>query len=75
MYTARTWVTSQRDGATYHTAESVTRWIKGEGEFPILSWRQNSPDLNPLDYSARGILEPNIFGTNPKPKAGQGRAI
>ena len=67
--------TFQQDGATSHTAKSVTKWIKDEGKFPILPWCPNSPDLNPLDYAAWGILEPRVFDANPKTEVELRRAI
>ena len=62
--------TFQQDGATSHTAKSVAKWIKDEGKFPILPWRPNGPDLNPLGYAARGILERRVSDANPETEVG-----
>ena len=62
--------TFQQDGAASHTAKSVTKWIKDEGKFPILPWRPNGPDLNPLGYAARGILERRVSDANPETEVG-----
>ena len=51
----------QQDGATAHTAKSITKWIKEQGKFRLLEpWPSNSPDLNPLDYGIWSIAEEKV---------------
>ena len=64
----------QQDGAVSHTAKSVTKWIKDEGEFPIPPWRPGSPDLSPLDNAAWGVFEPKVSDADPKTKVELRRA-
>ena len=66
--------TFQQDGAASHTAKSVAKWIKDEGKFPIVPWFPNSPDLNPPDYAAWGILERRVSDANPETEVGVRRA-
>lgn len=49
----------QQDGAPSHTANMIQEWCRREiPEFITKEeWPPSSPDLNPMDYAAWGILE------------------
>lgn len=38
----------QQDGASCHTAKTVTSWLK-EMKIPVLEWPSSSPDLSPIE--------------------------
>ena len=52
----------QQDGASSHTANATQAFIASK--FPRFwaqnEWPPNSPDLNPLDYFARGYLQAEV---------------
>lgn len=61
QYGRRPW-TFQQDSAPSHSARVNQEWLKNEvpGFISTAQWPPKSPDLNPLDYCAWGILESKI---------------
>ena len=53
----------QQDGAPAHRArDTVTMLQRETPEFiPPEMWPPNSPDLNPVDYSIWGMLQPRVY--------------
>lgn len=40
----------QQDNASFHRAGNVKDWFgEYEGDFTLLRWRSNSPDINPIE--------------------------
>ena len=58
--------TFQQDNAPIHTARTTQQYCEEEFSDFISAeeWPPLSPDLNPLDYCIRGIMEPKV---NAKP--------
>jgi len=55
--------TFQQDNATAHRAgDTVEFFFRNTPDFILpLPWLPNSPDLNPVDYEARGVLQQNVY--------------
>ena len=51
--------TFQQDGAPAHTSKRAQDWLKENVPWmwPKEMWPPNSPDLNPLDYFFRSVIE------------------
>ena len=60
--------TFMQDGASSHTANKAQEWCKSN--FPDFmdkkAWPPTSPDLNPLDYFARGYLQREVEKASPQ---------
>jgi len=60
--------TFQQDGAPAHGARESVELLKVETPdfIPPNLWPPNSPDLNPVDYKIRGILQERVYKTSSK---------
>ena len=60
--------TFQQDGAPAHSARETVELLKVETPdfIPPNLWPPNSPDLNPVDYKIRGILQERVYKTSSK---------
>ena len=56
----------QQDGATFQTSNRVQEWCKRNvtGFWPKELWSPSSPDLNPMDFAIRSILERKACSSN-----------
>ena len=57
LFNNKEWI-FQQDSAPAHASNATQSWLRAESiEFISKEeWTPSSPDLNPLDYSIRGIL-------------------
>uniref|UniRef100_A0A914CGB4 Transposase n=1 Tax=Acrobeloides nanus TaxID=290746 RepID=A0A914CGB4_9BILA len=66
-FAGRDWI-FQQDSAPAHKAIETQNWIRDH--FPDFiskeEWPANSPDLNPIDFSIRGILKAKACATSHK---------